>query len=107
MLERIDRNKYEDWEWEQELKRRRQERQWLEQQEEEKRKRMKKLERRIVFWGTFGIFFGIPALVFLFQGATAIHYMALVVMLNFTFPILPFLWLAVMTPVAICFKKYK
>lgn len=68
-------------------------------------KRRQKQELQIVLWVTAGIFLGIPLLVFLVPGEAAATYIAAVILLTFHFPILPLIWLAVMCPLALYFKK--
>lgn len=101
MLERIDRSKYEDWEWNQELKRRRQERQWLEKQEKERTEHLKELEKKVPIWITAVVFLGLPMLSF-FHKLSIVGYVDFLLTFTFVIPVLPVIWLAALL-LAVCY----
>lgn len=105
MLERIDRNKYEDWEWNQELKRRRQERQWLEKQEKERTEHLKTLEKKVPRWITAVVFLGLPMLSF-FHKLSIVGYVNFLLTFTFVIPVLPVVWLAALL-LAVCYFTIK
>ena len=105
MLERIDRSKYEDWEWEQEIKRSRQERLWLKKQEEEKWERLKKLEKKVPVWITVIVFGGLPMLSF-FHKFSVLGYVSFLLTFTFEIPVLPVIWLGALL-LAACYFVMK
>ncbi len=69
----------------------------------------KKARKNKEMWSCLGatalIFLGLPFLIFLLPGATAIGYVSLIWMLCFQFPVLPILWVAAMAVMAYAFRR--